>query len=283
MSKKFAVLGSPIEHSKSPAIHLAAYRVLGTDWEYGRAEVKKGALRTFIGALQQQWNGFSVTMPLKEEAFRFANQVDELAAATKAVNTLEHREDGTWFGYNTDVFGIMQAVRQVQSNPPKKAVVIGSGATATSALVAISKLNPSCEVLISARNSSTRKSTIAFAKSIGLKAKRSWSISNSIAGAQLTVSTVPAQAMDDLAVRLERLELWKPGGMLLDVAYNPWPSKLATVFAARGAGVASGLEMLIWQAIAQIRIFTFSNPSQELPNEIAVLEAMRISVSESNA
>ncbi|MEY4263334.1 MAG: hypothetical protein RLY88_1042 [Actinomycetota bacterium] len=276
MSKKFAVLGSPIDHSKSPAIHLAAYRVLGENWEYGRAEVKKGALRTFIAALQQQWDGFSVTAPLKEEAFRFADQVDELATATNAVNTLEHREDGTWFGYNTDVFGIIQAVRQVQQSVPDRAVVIGSGATATSAIAAIAKMNPSCQVLVSARNAKTRKQAILFAKSLGLKAKRSWNLSNSISNAQLTISTLPAHAMDESAERLQRLELWKPGGMLLDVAYNPWPSKLAAVFSSKGAPVASGLEMLIWQAIVQIRIFKFSNPTQELPNEVAIIEAMRI-------
>ena len=280
MNKKFAVLGSPIDHSKSPAIHLAAYRVLGNDWEYGRAEVKKGGLRTFIESLQQEWNGFSVTMPLKEEAFRFANQVDEIASATKAVNTLEHRADGSWFGYNTDVFGIIQAVRQVQPTSPKRALVIGSGSTATSALVAISKLNSNCEVLVSARNSKTRKVTIAFAKSLGLTAKRSWNLANSIAKAQLTISTVPANAMDEAAAKLEKLETWKPGGMLLDVAYSPWPSKLATVFSAKATPVASGLEMLIWQAVVQLRIFSFSNPAQELPNEVAVVEAMRIAASQ---
>ena len=276
MSKKFAVLGSPIDHSKSPAIHLAAYRVLGEDWEYGRAEVKKGALRTFIGALQQHWDGFSVTAPLKEEAFKFANQVDELAAATKAVNTLEHREDGTWYGYNTDVFGIIQAVRQVQPVVPKKVVVIGSGSTATSALVAVSKLNPEASVLISARNSKTRKQTILFAKSLGLKAKRSWNLSNSIAAAELTISSVPAHAMDETAERLQRLELWKPGGMLLDVAYNPWPSKLAAGWQKENR--ISGIEMLLWQALIQVRIFTLGTGSEKLENESEVFASMRAAV-----
>jgi shikimate dehydrogenase len=140
MSKKFAVLGSPIEHSKSPAIHLAAYRVLGLDWEYGRAEVQKGLLRTFLAGLGVVWNGFSVTMPLKEEATRFAEELDDYARLTGATNTLYLDQFGKWHGFNTDVFGIVQAVTETGIGLVKHALIIGSGATATSAIVAVLSL-----------------------------------------------------------------------------------------------------------------------------------------------
>ena len=279
MSKKFAVLGQPIEHSKSPTIHLAAYRVLGEDWAYGRAEVNKGFLRTFIGGLEDPWDGFSVPMPLKEEATRFADDLDEFAKQTGATNTLVRDEKGTWHGYNTDVFGIYQAVRERTSTSINTSLVIGSGATATSAIAAIAKLAPGSKVKVHARNPKTRKELLNFAKSLGLKTSRIWGLVNTIASADLVVSTVPAHAMDAQAEELENLGLWKPNGLLLDVAYSPWPSKIASLWINRGGQVASGFEMLIWQAVAQIRIFRSGNPSQELPNEIAVVEAMRRSVS----
>ena len=157
MNKRFAVLGSPIAHSKSPAIHLAAYRVLGFDWEYGRAEVQKGLMRTFIAGLDGVWNGFSVTMPLKEEASRFAEELDEYAKLTGATNTLYLDEFGKWHGFNTDVFGIVQAVTEARIGLVKHALIIGSGATASSAMVAISVLNPTAHVEVLARNKVSRK------------------------------------------------------------------------------------------------------------------------------
>ena len=278
MNKRFAVLGSPIAHSKSPAIHLAAYRVLGLDWEYGRAEVQKGLMRTFIAGLDGVWNGFSVTMPLKEEASRFAEELDEYAKLTGATNTLYLDEFGKWHGFNTDVFGIVQAVTEARIGLVKHALIIGSGATATSAMVAISVLNPTAHVEVLARNKVSRKSLIALGKQLGLKTTRAGGLRAASRISNLTISTLPSGALDKQAARLIRAWTWKPKGALLDVSYNPWPSKLAEAWSAKGKRTISGLEMLIWQAVAQIRIFNTGSAEKELPNEVAVVSAMHIAV-----
>jgi shikimate dehydrogenase len=278
MNKRFAVLGSPIAHSKSPAIHLAAYRVLGLDWEYGRAEVQKGLMRTFIAGLDGVWNGFSVTMPLKEEATRFAEELDEYAKLTGATNTLYLDEFGKWHGFNTDVFGIVQAVTEARIGLVKHALIIGSGATATSAMVAISVLNPTAHVEVLARNKVSRKALIALGKQLGLKTSRAGGLRAASRVSNLTISTLPSGALDKQAARLIRAWSWKPKGALLDVSYNPWPSKLAEAWSAKGKRTISGLEMLIWQAVAQIRIFNTGSAEKELPNEVAVVSAMHIAV-----
>ena len=278
MNKRFAVLGSPIAHSKSPAIHLAAYRVLGFDWEYGRAEVQKGLMRTFIAGLDGVWNGFSVTMPLKEEASRFAEELDEYAKLTGATNTLYLDEFGKWHGFNTDVFGIVQAVTEARIGLVKRALIIGSGATATSAMVAISVLNPNAHVEVLARNKVSRKALITLGKKLGLKTTRAGGLAAASRVSNLTISTLPSGALDKQAARLSRAWTWKPKGALLDVSYNPWPSKLAEAWSAKGKRTISGLEMLIWQAVAQIRIFSTGSAEKELPNEIAVVSAMHIAV-----
>ncbi len=278
MNKRFAVLGSPIAHSKSPAIHLAAYRVLGLDWEYGRAEVQKGLMRTFIAGLDGVWNGFSVTMPLKEEASRFAEELDEYAKLTGATNTLYLDEFGKWHGFNTDVFGIVQAVTEARIGLVKHALIIGSGATATSAMVAISVLNPTAHVEVLARNKVSRKALIALGKQLGLKTSRAGGLRAASRVSNLTISTLPSGALDKQAARLIRAWTWKPKGALLDVSYNPWPSKLAEAWSAKGKRTISGLEMLIWQAVAQIRIFNTGSADKELPNEVAVVSAMHIAV-----
>lgn len=278
MSKRFAVLGSPISHSKSPAIHLAAYRVLGLDWEYGRAEVQKGLLRTFIAGLPELWNGFSVTMPLKEEASRFADQLDEFAELTGATNTLYLDEFGKWHGFNTDVFGIVEAVTQARIGLVKHALIIGSGATATSAMVAISVLNPNAHVEVLARNKEARQKLLALGKSLGLKTKRAGGLRAASRISNLTISTLPAGALDNKAKRLAKAFFWKPKGALLDVSYAPWPSKIAAAWETKGKRTISGLEMLIWQAVAQIRIFTTGSTELEMPNEVAVVSAMHLAV-----
>jgi len=279
MSKKFAVLGSPISHSKSPLIHKAAYRVLGEDWEYSRFEVAKGGLKRFIENDGMGFTGFSLTMPLKEEAFVFSDVTDEISNSTKASNTLLRVND-QWCAFNTDVFGITQAISQAGTAPIKVSLIIGSGATATSAMAAIANLAPGSSVLVLARNKTTRLPLIDFGRSLGLQVSSARRLVSAVKKAQVTISTLPGGAMDGAAKKIAASRFFKPSGVLLDVAYHPWPSQLANAWQMKNQKVVSGLEMLIWQAIAQIRIFKTGNPETELPNEIAVVQAMRIALDE---
>ncbi len=274
---KFAVLGSPISHSKSPIIHAAAYRVLGETWNYERFEVAKGGLKNFIESNSSV--GFSITMPLKEEAFKFADITDELSKITSASNTLV-KVDNKWHGYNTDIFGITQAVSANISSSPTRTLIIGSGSTASSALVAISRISPASNVEIFARNKRTQRDLILFATSLGLKSSRCFFLSRGVRRAQLTISTLPGGALDLVSSKFSKRRSLIPGGLLLDVAYHPWPSSFASFWVSRGKPVVSGLEMLIWQAVAQIRIFRNGAAEVELPNELAVVEAMRQAASE---
>jgi len=273
MLRKLAVLGSPIEHSKSPAIHAAAYRVLGINWEYEKIEVRKGGLKPFVEGLAPEWLGLSLTMPLKEEAARLAESLNPAAELTGAVNTLVRTETG-WSGYNTDVFGIAQALRLAGISRPASVLIIGSGATATSAVTAIGEMNSDAEVLVYARNAKTRGELVSFAKSMGLRAKAARNIKNAGKKVALTIATLPGGALDEDAAKLAKKK-FAPAGAMLDVAYSPWPSAFAGVWHNAHKPIISGLEMLLWQAVGQIRIFQNGSPDQPLLNEVAVVEAMR--------
>lgn len=281
MNKSFAVLGSPISHSKSPTIHQAAYRVLGEDWGYSRHEVPKGGLKRFLETEGAALAGLSLTMPLKEEAFALAEVTDEISKGTRASNTLVRIQD-RWHAFNTDVFGITQSVNLAISSagtaPVSQSLIIGSGATATSAMAAIALLAPGSSVLVFARNKVTRKELIAFGRDLGLQVSAARQLANAAKQAQLTISTLPGGAMDVAGKKLAASRWFKPGGLLLDVSYHPWPSQLAEAWLSKNQRVVSGLDMLIWQAVAQIRIFRSGNPAIELPNEIAVVQAMRIAL-----
>jgi shikimate dehydrogenase len=273
-TKRFAVLGSPIEHSKSPLIHNTAYGVLGLDWSYDKIEVPRAGLRKFISELDAEWAGFSVTMPLKEEAFRFVDSKNEAAELTGAVNTLARTETG-WAGYNTDVFGIVQAVRTAAIGRLNAVLIIGSGATATSAVVAVRELAPDAKVLVFARNSQARAALVSFAGSIGLQARSVSSLKSPAQRADLVISTLPGGALDEISAKLNRWFGFNPRGAVLDVAYSPWPSAFAAHWSKAGRPTISGLDMLMWQAIAQLRIFTQGDAETPLPNEVAVVEAVR--------
>ncbi|HEV7742222.1 MAG TPA: shikimate dehydrogenase, partial [Pseudolysinimonas sp.] len=138
-SARLAVLGSPIAHSKSPALHRAAYEVLGLDWRYDAIEVAEGALATFLGGLDASWRGLSLTMPLKREVLPALRSASPMVERVGAANTVLVR-NGALDGFNTDVAGIIGAFREVGVDHLESVQVLGAGATAASVLVAVADL-----------------------------------------------------------------------------------------------------------------------------------------------
>lgn len=253
-----AVLGSPIEHSKSPLIHAAAYQALGLDWDYGRYRIESDELSSFLKMRDSSWRGLSLTMPLKEVGFELCVPSCPVASATGIVNTLLHTESG-WEGYNTDSFGIQQAVRKHGEPNFDKITVLGSGATARSAIHASRELAPEAQLSLFARREVVIDGIIS-------KPLSEFYVSEANG---LTISTLPGTvAHPSLTVPDE--------AVILDVAYNPWPSKLASAWTPKNR--ISGIEMLLWQALIQVRIFHFGDGTVKLPNETEVFSAMRASV-----
>ena len=148
--RRAAVLGSPIAHSLSPVLHRAAYARLGlAGWSYGRHEVDEAALPGFLDTLGRadgpedrggDWAGLSLTMPLKRVVIPLLDEADPTALAVNAVNTLIFRADGARYGANTDVAGLAAALRERGVGSVGGAAVLGAGATAGSALAALSGL-----------------------------------------------------------------------------------------------------------------------------------------------
>ena len=137
---KAAVLGSPIAHSLSPVLHIAAYQALGLDnWTYQAIKCDEEALRAFVESRGPDWAGLSLTMPLKRTVLPLLDHVDPLAIVTGGANTVVFRPDGR-YGYNTDVQGIVDALTEAGAPAPGTVTIIGAGATASSALAALPEL-----------------------------------------------------------------------------------------------------------------------------------------------
>jgi len=258
---KAAVLGKPIAHSLSPTLHRAAYAALGlTDWTYDLVECDGAGLADYVNARGLEWAGLSLTMPLKRTVLPLLDHVDHLATATGGANTVVFRPEGR-YGYNTDVQGIVDALTEagaavLASTGPGSVTIIGSGATACSALAAVGELGaPGADVI--ARDPARAAGLQATADRLGLKVRlRPWEdlTSGDAVVPDLLISTVPAGAADKYAERLVLSHQAPPA--LLDVVYHPWPTPLAQAARAAGAIMANGYAMLLHQAAAQVELMT---------------------------
>jgi shikimate dehydrogenase len=262
---KAAVLGQPVMHSLSPALHRAAYDALGfADWSYEPIECDEAALPAFVAGRGPEWVGLSLTMPLKRAVLPLLDHVDHLASATGGVNTVVFRPEGR-YGYNTDVQGIVDALTEVGAATPASVTIVGAGATACSALAAVGELGAAgADVVL--RDPVRAAGLLATAERLGLTVRlRPWD-ELTAAGPQpdLLISTVPAGAADAYARHLRQAGQAPPA--VLDVVYHPWPSPLAVAATAADSVVASGYGMLLHQAAAQVELMT---------GKPAPLEAMR--------
>jgi shikimate dehydrogenase len=254
--RQYAVLGSPIEHSKSPTIHTAAFDVLGVSAQYKRFEVSEN-LKSWLES-KPDFAGFSVTMPLKKQALDLAERADPLAIATQSANTLVRTNSG-WDAYNTDVFGIQQALKGFKFS---SVCVLGTGATSRSAIVGM--LEAGKRVSVWGRDAE-KVSRLCAEFEIDAVEKLHIALSQ-----PAVISTVVAGALDD-QLRGD----YK--GILLDVIYHPWPTTLAGHFEA--GKLISGLEMLIWQAIGQQRLFNGNELDEPLSAENKIIQAVRNALS----
>jgi shikimate dehydrogenase len=265
---RLAVLGSPIAHSKSPALQRAAYAELGLDWSYDAIEVASGGLGAFVEGLGDDWRGLSLTMPLKREVLPLLATIDSVSELTGGANTVVF-EGSRLHGFNTDVFGIVAALGAAGVGSLTTVRILGGGATASSALVAAAQLGARSAVL-GVRSPDRIGSLVAIAEQLDVDLRIETLGAFETPAPAVTISTLPNDV--DLAARIE------PGGLLFDVAYEPWPTSLAADWLAAGLPVVSGLEMLAWQALAQVRAFVSGSPHEELPGEASVFAAMRAAV-----
>lgn len=266
---RLAVWGDPIEHSRSPQLHTAAYRALGLEWTYARQRVDAREFPVALAQLDHSWRGLSLTMPLKTAAYEAACTRDARAELTGAVNTLLLGPDGP-HGFNTDVGGIVRALAEDDIVSVPRARIVGAGSTATSALVALAELGAR-EVEVVARRPTAVAPLQALGERIGVAVTAApFGVRSALV--PVTVATLPGDAdVSDASADA----LADSGGLLLDVVYGHWPTALSGAWERAGGAARSGLGMLLHQAVRQIRIFAHGDPEAALDAEADVLAAMR--------
>ncbi len=252
---KFAVLGDPISHSKSPAIHKAAYEFFGLDWSYDSHRVSSIELQGFLDDAIDHFDGFSLTMPLKESLITIAKDrgwiMDSFSAQLKAGNTLYKDDAGQWAVANTDVHGAGMALASVAESV-RSVALLGSGATARSISLALSlRFESLSELTVFSRRPGPAEDVFKLLAVELPAAKTSWlplEAASDFGGADLTINTLPGATANDYEIDRAFGESW-----IFDVTYTPWPTSLASAWPENNR--VSGLDMLIWQAIEQLRLF----------------------------
>ena len=268
---RLAVLGSPISHSKSPAIQRAAYTALGLGWRYEAVEVTGETLGDFITSRDETWRGLSLTMPLKRDVIPLLDWSDPLVDLVGGANTVLFTDDGLR-GFNTDVYGVERSFVEAGHPALHSVLVIGAGATAASVVAGVARLGAT-RISVQARTPTRAAPLVTLGESLGVTVTLvAWGdTSGDVPDA--VVSTLPG---GDYGLGFP--EAWRRASVLFDVAYDPWPSALATQWAdARGA-VIPGIELLLNQALGQVRIFLSGDPELPLSDEDRVMAAMRASV-----
>ena len=257
------MLGSPIAHSLSPVLHTAAYRELGlAGWSYQAIECDEAGLPALLDSLGPQWAGLSLTMPLKRAVLPLLDSADPLVAQAGGANTVV-LADGARRGYNTDVPGMITALGEAGADLAGPVLVLGGGATACSAVVALRQAGAQ-EVTAAVRNPATASPLLAVAGRLGLPVRLApfgpgpdraeWLAGQRGRQWPLLLSTVPAGAADGHADLLASEEI--AARTVFDVVYHPWPTRLAAAAQLAGAAVISGFELLLHQAAEQVQLMT---------------------------
>jgi shikimate dehydrogenase len=252
--RRAAVLGSPVSHSRSPDLHLAAYAALGlSEWTYQAIECDEAALPGLVDGLGPEWVGLSVTMPGKRAALTRADVRTERARAVESANTLVRMPDGQWRADCTDIDGVSGALRARgwERAATGRALLLGAGATASAAVAGLADLGTR-HVTLMVRRPERAEGTARVARQFGLEVDVvTWDPGLPQSGeVDVVVSTVPAGVADACAVAAARAP------MVLDVVYHPWPTPMAQAVYAAGGQLATGVDMLLHQAFGQVEQFT---------------------------
>jgi shikimate dehydrogenase len=269
------VLGDPVRHSLSPAMHNAALAALGLDWVYLALPVAAADLATVVAALEAlDCRGLNVTIPHKQAVAALAAELSPLAQRLGAVNTLVRRPGGGWLGTNTDVEGFLAPLREgnrpEQRVPGQRAVVLGCGGSALAVLAGLEQLGFN-SIAVAGRNANALAALQAGCRDwlpalepLAWTTAKDERLLQALAQADLVVNCTPvgmASSRDPMAANRSplaaaALDRLRPGSGVYDLIYTPRPTTLLRGAAERGCRTWDGLEMLVQQGAAALRLWS---------------------------
>jgi len=285
------VMGDPVRHSLSPAMHNAALEALGLDWVYLALPVAAPDLATVVAALEAlDCRGLNVTIPHKQAVAALAAELSPLAQRLGAVNTLVRRPGGGWLGTNTDVEGFLAPLRAGE-RPGQRAVVLGCGGSALAVLAGLEQLGFN-SIAVAGRNANALAALQAGCRDwLPALEPLAWTTADdeqllrALAQADLVVNCTPvgmASTTDPMAANRSplaaaALDRLRPGSGVYDLIYTPRPTALLRGAAERGCRTWDGLEMLVQQGAAALRLWSGRDTVPVAAMRQAALERLQAS------
>jgi shikimate dehydrogenase len=256
------IIGNPVEHSMSPAIHNAAFKELELNYVYLAFNVTdvEGAVR---GMKAFNIRGFSVTMPHKLEVMKYLDEIDEVAQQIGAVNTIIN-DNGCLKGYNTDWTGFVRSLEAHTSIQNKRVVILGAGGVSRAITFGIKQRGGNMTIL-------NRAIEIEMAESLAKELECPWgdlSQFESVIDADIVINatSVGMPPLDDKTV-IDPQHL-RAEQIVFDAVYNPLETKFLREAKKRGCQVIQGYEMLLLQGVAQFELWTGESAPVELMRTI---------------
>lgn len=251
------VLGDPVGHSLSPAMHNAALAELGLDWVYLALRAPTERLEVVVQGLEAiGCRGLNVTIPHKQTVAALCRELSPLAQRVGAVNTLVPLQGGGWLGTNTDVEGFVAPLRQ-HSWQGRRAVVLGNGGSARAVVAGLVELGLGTISVVGRRP----EALAAFAADCSAWAPQLETLTQAkpslLAGADLVVNTTPVgMGTETCPLDSDQLAALADHATVYDLIYVPRPTALLRQAGARGCTTIDGLTMLVQQGAAALRLWT---------------------------
>jgi len=255
MSKSFAVIGDPIDHSLSPNIHSAAFRDMNLDSSYIAYRIPKGELEEGIEGLKKiKITGFNVTIPHKIEMMKYLDKIDESCSLIGAVNTVTNTE-GILKGYNTDMDGFLEPFKKKKLNIANtKVLLLGAGGAARAIVAGFAK-EKAKSITIANRTLENAKNLSEFAEKIGLKANaiKIEDVKNTVKNFDIIVNSTSVGLRDEPSII--SLDGINEKTIVYDIVYMPINTDFIKKAKEKNAIIIYGYEMLLGQAVRAFEIW----------------------------
>ena len=269
-TKVCALIGDPIEHTMSPAMHNAAFNELGLDYVYVAFGVKPDELTGAVNGMKSLgMPGWNVTIPHKVNVIPLLDKLDPLAEKIGAVNTVVN-DRGILTGHNTDATGFLQAMLEKGVEPKdKKIAIMGAGGAARAVSFILADRGAYPVIL-------NRIEELDWAEKLAAMISKEFDIEvpameltkenlgNVLDDAEILVNATSVGMSPNVDVSPAPAELLKSGLIVFDVVYNPVQTRLLNDAEAAGATTVGGIDMLVWQGIMAFEKWTGQKPSFDL-------------------
>jgi len=271
------VIGDPVEHTMSPAMHNAAFAQMGLDYVYVPFKVKKvGLSRAIDGMRGLNIRGLSVTIPHKVTVIPLLDKLDPLAEKIGAVNTITN-DDGVLTGSNTDAGGFLQALLARGIEPKgKKIVILGAGGASRAISFILAERGAHLVILNRlleldwAEELAGRLSSF-FTQEVKALELVEGNLNGVLKGADILVNTTSVGMSPNINETPVPAKLLRPGLVVFDIVYNPIKTRLLKEAETAGAETISGVDMFVWQGALAFEKWT----GQKAPLDLMKREVIK--------